>query len=235
LDPSDPHNAFAELSGIVLGEQPLAQVLQRVAELAQHAIPGAGAVSVTLLESDQARSVAFTGDLAAALDERQYELGFGPCMDAARTGSTIFLDYTSNQEKYPDFVRQARRHGVVHSVSIGLPVAERIIGALNVYGMDQEDAPFDEDALAIARAFSHYAAVALANAALFSSTAELADHMQQALDSRAVIDQAKGIIMAKRGCNADEAFDHLVKLASTQHLKLRQVAEQLVQQAGGRG
>ena len=81
---TDPQTAFDELATIMLGAQPLGQVLRRVADLAQRAIPEAAAVSVTLLDGDQARSVAFTGDLAAGLDERQYEAGFGPCMDCAQ-------------------------------------------------------------------------------------------------------------------------------------------------------
>jgi GAF domain-containing protein len=224
---TDPQTAFAELSAIVLGAQPLSQVLERVAELAQQAIPGAGAVSVTLLDGDQARSVAFSGELAAGLDERQYEAGFGPCMDAARTGTTVTIADTATDQIYPGFAREASRHGVSHTVSVGLPVAERTIGALNVYGVDAHGS-FDQDAIATAQTFSHYAAVALANAALFSTTADLVQQLQHALQSRAVIDQAKGIIMSQRHCSPDQAFGHMVVLSNDQNRKLHDIAAEIV-------
>jgi GAF domain-containing protein len=224
---TDPQTAFAELSAIMLGAQPLSKTLERVAELSTRAIPGAGGVSVTLLDGDQARSVAFTGGLAAGLDERQYETGFGPCMDAARTGTTIVIKDTASDQTYPEFAREARRHGVTNTVSIGLPVADRTIGALNVYGMDGGE-PFDQEAIATAQTFAHYAAVALANAHLYTSTVELVQQLQQALQSRAVIDQAKGIIMAQRRCNPDEAFTHLVAQSQRQNRKLRDLATEIV-------
>src|SRR4051794_29713329 len=83
LRPVDPTAAYAELAKIVLGEQPLGAVMHRIAVLAAQTIPGADDVSVTLIERGRARTVSFSGTLAAALDERQYEDGFGPCMDAA--------------------------------------------------------------------------------------------------------------------------------------------------------
>jgi GAF domain-containing protein len=224
---TDPQSAFAELSGIVLGAQPLEQVLERVAELSQQAIPGAAAVSMTLLGGDRARSVAFAGDVAAGLDERQYDAGFGPCMDAARTGTTIVIADTASDETYPEFAREARRQGVTNTVSIGLPIADRTIGALNVYGTDA-GAPFDQDAISTARTFAHYAAVALANASLYGSTAELAQQLQQALRSRAVIDQAKGIIMAQLRCSPDDAFRHLTSMSQGQNRKVRDVAAEIV-------
>src|SRR3954447_26562289 len=85
----DPRAAFAELSKIMLDSKPLSEALERVAELARDTIPGAAEVSVTLMHNEKVSSVVFTGSLAAQLDERQYEAGFGPCMDAALSGKTI--------------------------------------------------------------------------------------------------------------------------------------------------
>ena len=92
--PRDPRAAFAELSKIMLGEQQLSEILGRVAELAKETLPGAAEVSVTLMEGKKVFSVVFTGALASQLDERQYEAGFGPCMDAALTGATVTISDT---------------------------------------------------------------------------------------------------------------------------------------------
>jgi GAF domain-containing protein len=222
----DPRAAFAELSKIMLGAQPLSETLTRVAELAQQTIPGAGQVSVTLMEGGKVSSVSFTGPLAARLDERQYETGFGPCMDAALSGSTVAIDDTAHTDTYPDFGRLAARHGVTHTMSIGLPVEQRTVGALNVYGMD--GTPFDESTAELARAFASYAAVSVANAGVYASTATLAENLQKALESRAVIDQAKGILMREHHYSADAAFDELVRLSNNSNRRLRGIAQDIV-------
>jgi GAF domain-containing protein len=224
--PRDPRAAFAELSKIMLGEQPLSATLERVAELAQQTIPGAAEVSVTLLQDGVAASMAFTGPVAAQLDERQYESGFGPCMDAATSGGTITIDDTADSPTYPDFARLAARRGVRHTMSIGLPVQRQTIGALNVYGTDET--PFDAAQQELGTAFASYAAVAVANAGVYATTATLAANLQRALDSRAVIDQAKGILMARRGLSAEAAFDELSRQSQVTNRKLRDLAQDLV-------
>ena len=222
----DPAAAFAELAKIVLGE-PLDVSLRQVAELAKQTVPGVEDVSVTLMENDKPRTVVFTGPLAVQLDERQYETGFGPCLDAATTGNTITVD---NQElattAYPDFSPVARSAGILHTVSVGLPLAQRVIGGLNIYGSDA--LPFAQPVVELAEAFAGYAAVAVANAARYSSADEMAEQMRMAMKSRAVIEQAKGIIMARDHCDPDQAFAILTRTSQTRNVKLRIIAEDIV-------
>jgi GAF domain-containing protein len=170
--------------------------------------------------------VVFTGPLASQLDERQYESGFGPCVDAALSGTTIAIEDTADSPTYRDFARIARRHGITHTLSTGLPVQRRTIGALNVYGTDE--AAFDDTTRELATAFASYAAVALANADLYASTANLAANLQRALESRAVIDQAKGILMRDHRISPDAAFDLLVQLSNAGNRKLREIAQDIV-------
>ncbi|HEX8510797.1 MAG TPA: GAF and ANTAR domain-containing protein [Propionibacteriaceae bacterium] len=223
---TDPQRAFAELSRIMLGDQPLNETLQRVAELSQQVIPEVHDASVTLIEGDRVRTVVFTGRLAVDLDERQYDAGFGPCLDAAMTGNTIVVDTSDTSTSYADFNRVAYRAGVRHVLSVGLPVPQRVVGGLNLYGRNTE--PFDEDSMQLALTFATYAAVAVANAALYSSTANLAKQMQLAVKSRAVIDQAKGILMAQYRYSGDDAFAALVQLSQHRNVKLREVAQTIV-------
>jgi GAF domain-containing protein len=229
--PAGARQAFLELSQIMLASTPLGEVLERVALLAKRTIPGVDEVSVTLMEDSKVRSVAFTGNLAILLDERQYDDGFGPCLDAAMTGDTIEIPDTATDQAYPGFAREACRAGVTHTVSVGLPVPQRTIGALNMYGMNGQH--FEPRALALARTFASYAAIALANAALYTTTADLARQMEQAMASRAVIEQAKGMIMAKRGCSADEAFALLRRASQRANRKLRDLAQEIVSRGAG--
>ena len=226
----DPAPAYAELARIVLGGQPVNSVMQRIAELARDTIPGAKDVSVTLITRGRARSVAFAGDLAAFLDERQYEAGFGPCTDAAVTGQTISIPDTAADLTYPDFSRVARRKGVRHVMAIGFPTMQEVSGAMNVYGT-AAGGGFDRDADDIATGFASYAGVALANAAMHAGALEEVQQMRQAMASRAVIEQAKGIIMGTRRCTADDAFAILRDASTRSNRKLRDIAAALVEDA----
>jgi GAF domain-containing protein len=234
-DAGDRERVLAELARIRLDDQPLTKVLQRVAELAKEVLPEARDVSVTLLDDARggaaapvrAKTVAFTGDLAVDLDERQYRSGSGPCLDAAVSGETLMVD-TSDDTRYPEFSAAARRLGVTHSLSVGLPIPQRTIGALNVYSSAE---PFTDRDVESAHAFAGHAAVAVANAALFANTADLARNLQIAMASRAVIEQAKGILMAQRRCSADEAFELLRAASQRQNVKLRVLCQSIVDSA----
>jgi GAF domain-containing protein len=224
--PPDRYAAFAELSRIMLTTQSLQSTLRRIAELARQTVVGAIDVSVTMLDSGRPTTVVFTGELAAYLDERQYDVGFGPCIEAALTGATITIQDTSASAIHPDFAQIAFRHGVTHSASVGLPVEQLSIGALNVYGAG--GGGFDKETVNVVTAFAGYAAVAAANANIHASTAALARNLERALDSRAVIDQAKGVLMARHGVSPSAAFELLSEQSQRSNRKLREIAEELV-------
>lgn len=223
--PADTH---AELSSIVTAGQPLGAVLRRVAELAVRTMPAVQEASVTLVERGRPKTVAFSGPLAVTLDERQYGAGFGPCMDAAYGEQTIEVDTSDDDGAYTEFARLARRHGVRYMLALGLPTMQHTNGALNLYA---NDGPFDRATRDAAGSFAAYAAVTLFNATVYAGALEEVAQMKAAMASRAVIEQAKGIIMAQRHCNADEAFTLLAKTSSAANRKLRDIAQEIVQRA----
>ncbi len=230
--PMDPIAAFAELGRIKLGEVKLDDVLARVADLAKQTLPGAREVSVTLIRGNDAHTAAYTGQLAVQLDEWQYERGHGPCLDASEAKTTLSITDMTNEPRWPDWAARAVAAGAGSSLSVGLPIEEQVIGALNVYA--EKAYAFDNDAIVLAQTFAGYAAVALANAHLYDTTASLAQQMQAAMESRAVIEQAKGIIMGERRCSADEAFRILTRVSQDSNRKLRDVAAALVARAQDR-
>ncbi|HEV2087491.1 MAG TPA: GAF and ANTAR domain-containing protein [Cryptosporangiaceae bacterium] len=223
----DPMQAFAELGQINLAETDLPQVLTRVAELAKRTIPGAAEVSVSLLRGGTATTAAFTGEVAVQLDESQYEKGHGPCLAAADGGETMLIPDMAVEDRWPDYASDAVASGVHSSVSVGIPVQDAVTGALNIYATKPQS--FDDDAIEMARTFAGYVGVALANAHLYSSTSALARQMEEAMKSRAVIEQAKGILVGQKGCTTEEAFDILIRASQSSNRKLRDIAESLVQ------
>jgi GAF domain-containing protein len=224
--PTDPAAAFAEFGRIKLGETDLHGVLNRVAELAQRTLPGADEVSITLVRDGRPYTAAYTGEIALQLDERQYERDAGPCLQAASEKVTISVPDTASDTRWDGWAPKAAAAGVGSVLSVGLPILESVTGAVNIYGLRPR--AFDDDTVQLAQRFAGYATVALANAHLHDSTTNLAQHMQAAMESRAVIEQAKGIIMGDRRCSADEAFAVLTKISQDSNRKLRDVAAALV-------
>jgi GAF domain-containing protein len=225
-------HALAELGRIDFRENDLEAVLGRVAALAKQIIPGTSDASVTLIQDGVATTAVYTGKTALALDERQYEEHRGPCLDAA-AGSTIFgIPDMAADDRWEKFAAAAVAEGVHSSLSVGIPVQEALVGALNLYSTEPNT--FDDTAIELAKTFASYAAVALANAHLFASTAALASQMQQAMESRSTIDQAIGILMAQRRCDAKQAFDLLVRSSQAANRKLRDVAKSIVDTTSAR-
>jgi GAF domain-containing protein len=228
---TDPMAAFAELGRMLHSDRPLAPTLQRVAELALNTIPQVVDVSVTMVKDEQPRTVVFTGPLAVHLDERQYAEGFGPCTDAAVSGATVVLDTLHPEGRYPGFAALAASAGITHVLAVGLPIPHRSVGALNMYS--RTSTGFPPDVIALAECFAGYAAFALANTLEYQDALDLVSSLRTAMSSRSVIEQAKGIVMARERCTADEAFAVLTRLSQHTHLKLRMVAERIVEDAQG--
>ncbi|MEU1362642.1 GAF and ANTAR domain-containing protein [Micromonospora zamorensis] len=227
--PTDPATAFVELGGIKLSEVNLDEVLQRVAELAKRVLPMPVEVSVTLIRGEVGHTAAFTSEVARDMDEGQYAHGRGPCLEAAASGSVVSVPHLASEDRWPKWADRGRERGLGSSLSIGLPIQEAVVGALNVYAHTPE--AFDDEAVTVLETFAAYAAVALSNAQLYDSTANLAQQMREAMANRAVIEQAKGIIMAERRCGPAEAFAILSKVSQDSNRKVRDVAQALVDRA----
>ena len=118
-------------------------------------------------------------------------------------------------------------------MSIPVPLQREVSAALNIYSTEQD--AFDSGAVELASTFAAYAGVALANMHLYEAQAQLAEQLQTAMQSRAVIEQAKGILVGARRCTPEEAFDILVRISQDTNRKLRDVAQALLDEAiGGR-
>jgi GAF domain-containing protein len=222
--------AFALIGRIKLGETGLDGVLQTIADLAKATVPGAEEASVTLVRGGRAYTAAFTGEPALALDESQYAQGLGPCLDAAAAVLTLITSDTATDARWPRWAERAVDAGVRSALAVGLPVDDKVSGALNLYAAVPEG--FDDDAVVLAQTFAGYAAVAVANAHMYDLQATLAEHMRAAMDSRAVIEQAKGIIMGGRRCTPDEAFRILATAARESNRTVRDAAAALVARLG---
>jgi len=218
--------AFDELGRLSFAEHSLASVLQKVTDLAARVLPGEPATSVTIVSEGRSATVASSDPLALELDQVQYAQGSGPCLEAALTGQLTELLDTRNEQRWGSFPQIAAGRGCRGLLSFPLPPQELITGGLNVYARTAQ--PLDDRTREVAERFAAYAVVPVSNMYLYESAVERAEHLRTALDSRAVIDQAKGILMERHKLSADQAFGTLAQLSMAHNTKVRDIAERFV-------
>jgi GAF domain-containing protein len=217
--------ALEQLGRLALREHSMKSILQAVVDLAKTVLPGDPEASITLLVNDKPTTAVFTGQLALECDESQYGHGYGPCLHTASTGELTEIANMQAETRWRDYVQRAAARGALSSLSVPLPISEGVLGALNIYA--REVNAFDEDSRSAAVRFAPYAGVAVANMYAYQDARNLADNLQKALDSRAIIDQAKGILMERHKVTAEQAFEVLVQISMQTNRKLRDIADQL--------
>jgi transcriptional regulator with GAF, ATPase, and Fis domain len=153
-------------------------------------------------------------------------------LDAFRTGAINRIDSMYSERRWPEFRRACLDHGVLSTLSLPMTVEEQTNGALNLYAKSEH--AFDDADTATACLFAAQAAIVLANASVYWSARAKSEQLETALVSRAVIEQAKGIIISTMRCSPDEAFDILTKQSQQQNRKLRDIATDIVRLAGRR-
>jgi GAF domain-containing protein len=216
-----------ELSRVVLVDRGIDEVLDEVTGIARRGIPGAESTSITLIRGDRGFTAAHAGEMALAADELQYQEDAGPCLEAGRGGVILRVDDMRNETRWPNYAPRVLETGVRSSLSIPLPFQDVSIGALNNYST--EPAAFATPAsLEAALEVAEVVAIAVANARAHAELGEQARHMRTAMESRAVIEQAKGVLMAQRHIDADQAFEVLRDASQRYNRKLRDIAAGIV-------
>jgi GAF domain-containing protein len=223
------NESLAALSKFFVGDNTMEATLDRVAHMAARAVPPAAMAGITMMERNRPGTSVFTDPEVPHIDQRQYETGFGPCLDSFRTGAVIAVVSTKTDTRWPPFTEACLDHGVMSTLSLPLTCEDVTHGALNFYA--REEAAFSPEHLGSASAFAVHAAIVLANARAYWNAHEKAEQLQQAITTRAVIEQAKGIVMSSMRCSPDDAFKVLVTQSQQQNRKLRDVAEEVVRLA----
>jgi GAF domain-containing protein len=225
--PASAAEALERLGRLSLRELSMESLLQTVADLVKTVLPGHIEASVSLLVRDSPTTVVSTGPLATDLDETQYDRGHGPCLHAARTGELVEIADTRTDDRWPDYMPRAAERGALSSLSVPLAIDdEQVSGGLNIYA--REAHAFDADARSAATRFGPYAAVAAGNLHAYQSARDMAGNLQGALEFRAVIDQAKGVLIERYKLTPDRAFELLAQASMRANRKVRDIAEELV-------
>jgi GAF domain-containing protein len=228
--PYPPVTRFADLGRHLFTPDSVEEVLDRIVTAAVDLIDGADLASLSVLTAGGGiRTPAYTDPLALHLDEVQYDTGEGLLVDTAFGGHLPYLDAAdlAASSEWPTFAPLAAGLGIRAVLSLGVftsgsagrqparPAHWRTLGALNLYA--RRPHAFDRNAHDVGLLLAAHAAVALA------ATAQ-ASQLREALRSRDVIGQAKGILMERRKLTADEAFEVLRETSQRLNIKLRDVA-----------
>jgi GAF domain-containing protein len=213
------------LAGLVLAEENSQSVLQRVVDLAKQAMTDGAEASITLLRGEHATTAAYTGELALELDEMQYQRGYGPCLEAALGGWPIEIPDGRTEDRWPEYMPTFLDRGALSSLAVPVATAQLAAG-LNVYA-PAADAFTDQHREALSE-FAAYAAVALTNMDALADALDQAENLKKAMEYRAVIEQAKGILIERYKLTADQAFRLLAEASMHTNRKLRDLALDLV-------
>jgi GAF domain-containing protein len=207
--------------------QPSPDTFDGLARLARQSVPGCDFASVSVLGSgDEVRTAGATDDRPIALDEAQYEVDEGPCLSAIRTGTRVLVDEFSGDARFPAFGPLAIAAGVASCLSVPVGSGDTTLGGLNLYATAAH--AYDDVDTAALESVITAAATAVAGERAFDRSLKLVDQLHVAMASRAEIEQAKGILMARSHCDAEQAFDILRRASQRQNVKLRDIAHTIV-------
>jgi GAF domain-containing protein len=219
-------DGLRHLSRLVLQDETLETTLQRIVDVATRAVPDTLGVSITLQKGTRPYTAVATNPAVEAIDQREYAVDEGPCIDAIRTGRPHLLDDVATETRWPAFTGVCRDEGLGSVLGVPLCVGDEPYGAMNLYALSP--GAFKEDQQQAAALLAEQAGVALANTRTYSACSDKIRQLQEALETRVIIEQAKGVLMATERCDAEAAFEILKTRSQRTNTKLRKVADDVV-------
>jgi GAF domain-containing protein len=216
---------IADLARLLLDDEGTDVPLQQLTDLAMILIPGSAAAGVVAATDSTWVYTASRTDVAG-LHRQQLQAGTGPLAETIRYGEARRIDDTEQEQRWPEACREIAAAGLGSCLILPLRTDRKPGGALAVYGREPE--AFTGSGHDIALLFAAQGGVAISNATAYRNCRQLVVNLQAALESRAVIEQAKGILVAEHGCEPEAAFKELSRISQTTNRKVRDISADLV-------
>jgi hypothetical protein len=214
--------AMAEVAAALTTPINLDETLELITRSAAETIPGIVEASISITtRTGEIQTLAPTGPMVTRADHLQYELGEGPCLDAALEEPVVAVNDLAGDPRWPDFGPKAAALGFGSQVAFQFRAEPHVRGALNLYAREPNE--IDRDAIELGSMFAGQIAVAM-------GWARQDQTMTAALATRNLIGQAVGIVMERYKLDSDRAFAFLTRLSQTSNTKLHTVAAALVNQ-----
>jgi len=226
-DPAALHALTTDIGGVLESMDEVSDYLERVVHAVRRHVCGCEEVGVTVLSAGRPHTAAYTTVQTLDLDAVQYALDEGPCLDAARHArENLVDDLMVDDGRWPRFARGCRVDGIRSLLAVPLVSGGQCVGAINLYGWAPRT--FDAFDASLVRVAAARCADAIVAVSTLDGVRRLAGQLEQAMASRAVIEQAKGVIMAMRGVPEQEAFEMLRQTSQARNVKVRVLAHQVV-------
>ena len=226
LASSDFAQSIAEAARTLYQPRSLDATLQTIVEVACNSVPGFDHAGISTVEKNGTiETKACTSDLVLRLDAVQYEMREGPCSTVLQGTDAIAVSILQHEQRWPRYVPHAREAGVLSQMAAKLYLDENTLGGINFYSTTSDEVT--DDARALTRLFATHAAIALGHAHERAA-------LNEGLQTRRVIGQAIGILMERYEMDEDRAFAFLVRASSHRNIKLRNIAQELVDEANAR-
>lgn len=204
-------------------DQDVDTVLDDLVHAAIKYLPGVTHAGVTIAwGTGQYETRASSDPLVDTLDNLQYKLGEGPCLQALESSQLVLVNSLRQTHRWQKFVPHAAALGLRAQLGIGLRFEERTVGSLNLYSTDTDE--LTADVVRLGELFALPASLAI-------GFVQQREQLGAALSSRATIGQAVGLVMHEFTMDSDTALAYLRRLSSHSNTKLRDVAAALVEQA----
>lgn len=213
------------LTKFFVNDGTLGDTLLRVSQMACEITPAKYA-AITMMVEGAPRTGVFTHPDAPEIDEAQYSTGAGPCLAAFHDQVVYRIDSTLEDLRWPEFATVASQYGVLSTLSVPLFARGESLGALNLYAEDV--GAFDEGHERAVSLFADQASIVLANAQVYWDARQLSENLQQAMESRDIISQAIGILMATGRHPSSKAFEILKSASQRENRRVRDIAEEIV-------
>ncbi|WP_177235978.1 GAF and ANTAR domain-containing protein [Arthrobacter sp. ov118] len=225
---------FARVSGLLLTEPVVDQAVAKIAQAAHQSLAGSVGAGGTLIDAQgRPTSTASTNSLVEEADRLQYELGDGPCLSAWASARAVRVDDLRDDQRWPEWGKAGARLGLLSCISVPLLVPDATgnnepepFGAMKVYS-DQPHA-FDERSEEVLSLLAGPAALILANLQARERAARLSVVLKDALHSRSVIDQAKGVLMERLHVTERGALQVMITRARAEAILLSRVAQEIL-------
>jgi len=228
-DESPLERSLKALNTYLFSGRVLMDTIEEISQRALEAVPPAEFIAVIVALNGKPKTPVYSDQRAYDLDLVQYEADRGPCLDSFRDTELYIIDDTRNEHRWPEFCAAAVGRGGRSTMSLPLAAGDVQLGAMNLYS--SAPSSFGEHEHDIGSAFAAQASILLANAQAYHDAQTMGENMTIAMQSRAVIEQAKGIIISATGCTGDEAFEQLTRQSQHENVKLRDIAADIVRTA----
>jgi GAF domain-containing protein len=229
---NEMHADLIGLQNALLNTTNMDQFLHELAVLSTRVVADELCCGMTLRQRGRAPAAAACTDPAAAqADEVQYQTGDGPCLHAIRRRERVHIDDTTRHDRWPRFCRQAASLGIRSCLTVPLITDGEPVGALNLYA--RRPYAFGPHETRRAGRFARHASGALSLALRMAYCEDLNNQLRSSIGSRAVIDQALGVIMATERCPQEKAFALLRSVSQNTNVKLRDLAATIVTSVSG--